>query len=110
MNYLYLLLKFIIGGGIIVAVTLLANYINPKWGGIIAVAPITTTLAIIFVRLETNTLTTQKLIMASIIYVIPSVIFLVAMYFLLTKFNLTTSLSLSFAMWLITVLIMKVFY
>lgn len=110
MSYWYLLLKFVIGGGIIVAVTLLANYINPKWGGIIAVAPITTTLSIIFVRMETNVITTQELVMASIVYVIPSILFLFAMYFLISRMNLVTSLSASFGVWLVAVLIMRVFY
>ena len=48
MDYSYLPLKFLIGGGVIVGVTFLAEQVNPKYGGILAAAPITTTLAILF--------------------------------------------------------------
>ncbi len=109
MNYLYLLLKFFIGGAIIVSVTLLANYIHPKWGGLIAVAPIITTLSIIFVKYETSINTTQQLILSSIYFIIPTLIFLIAMYFLLNKFNLTSSLGISYALWIVIILCMQKF-
>ena len=45
MIYLYLFAKFIIGGGIIVGVIVLAQNVDPKYGGILAAAPITTSLS-----------------------------------------------------------------
>ena len=39
MTLTYLALKFVLGGAILVGVGVLAN-IHPKWGGLIAVAPI----------------------------------------------------------------------
>ena len=48
MDYTYILLKFLIGGGVIVGVTLLAEQVNPKYGGILVAAPIITSLAILF--------------------------------------------------------------
>lgn len=45
MDYLYTLLKFIIGGSVIVGVTFLAEHVDPRYGGMIAAAPIITTLA-----------------------------------------------------------------
>lgn len=109
MNYSFLLLKFFIGGVIIVSATLLANYIHPKWGGLVAVAPIITTLSIIFVKYETNLQTTQQLILSSIYFIIPTLIFLIAMYFLLNKFNLISSLSISYVLWVVIILGMQKF-
>ncbi len=43
-------------------VTLLANYVNPKYGGILAATPITTTPAIVFTAYETSKGTTEKLL------------------------------------------------
>ncbi|MFA6225075.1 MAG: hypothetical protein WC620_02585 [Methanoregula sp.] len=44
MDYLYTLLKFVIGGSVIVGVTFLAGQGDPRYGGMLAVAPIITTL------------------------------------------------------------------
>ena len=107
MSILYLILKFIVGGGIILAVTLLANYIHPKWGGILVVAPIIATLSIIFVRYETNLHTTQQLILSAIYFIIPTLIFLIIMYFLLNKLNLIYSFIIAYVIWGIIVLIIK---
>lgn len=111
MSVAYLLLKFIIGGGIIVGVTLLANYIHPKWGGVLAVAPIIATLSIIFVKHETSLQTTQQLILSTIYFIIPTLIFLVTMYFLLNKLNLIYSLLISYVVWgVIVLIIQKIMY
>ncbi len=52
MDYLYMLLKFIIGGSVIVGVTLLAENVDPRYGGMLAAAPIITTLAFLFTCYE----------------------------------------------------------
>jgi uncharacterized membrane protein YkgB len=54
MDYLYTLLKFIIGGSVIVGVTLLAEHGDPRYGGMLAAAPIITTLAFLFTFSETG--------------------------------------------------------
>lgn len=99
MNILYLILKFIIGGGLVIGVTFLAKYINPKWGGVFAVAPLIATLSIIFVKYETNLQTTQELILSSIYYIIPTLIFLIVMYFLASRINLIYALIISYIVW-----------
>jgi uncharacterized membrane protein (GlpM family) len=109
MNYLYLLLKFIIGGGIVLAVTLLVNYVTPRWGGMIAVAPIITTLSFIFVNYETNIDTTRQVVLASIRYIIPTLFFLILLYFLLNKLNLTLSLIISYLFWISIIIVQKKF-
>jgi len=49
MDYTYIILKFLIGGAVIVGVTFLAQQADPKYGGILAAAPIMTTLAFLFI-------------------------------------------------------------
>ena len=107
MQPLYLILKFIIGGSLILGITLLANNIHPKWGGILAVAPIITTLSIIFVKYETNLQTTQQLILSAIYFIIPTLIFLIIMYFLLNKLNLIYSFIIAYVVWFIIVFILQ---
>ncbi|MFT4303642.1 MAG: GlpM family protein [Candidatus Woesearchaeota archaeon] len=107
MSTLYLILKFILGGSLLLGITLLANYIHPKWGGILAVAPIITTLSIIFVRYENSLQTTQQLILSAIYFIIPTLIFLIIMYFLLNKINLIYSLLIAYIIWIIVVLIIQ---
>lgn len=107
MNTLYLILKFIIGGSLILGITLLANHIHPKWGGILAVAPIITTLSIIFVKYETNLQTTQQLILSAIYFIIPTLIFLIIIYFLLNKLNLIYSFLIAYVVWGIIVFIIQ---
>ncbi len=107
MNISYLILKFLIGGGLIVGVTFLTKYINPRLGGFLVVAPIITTLSIIFVKFETNLQTTQELILSSIYYFIPTLIFLILMYFLISKVNLISSFVISYAIWAVIVFAMQ---
>ncbi len=99
MNIFFYILKFIIGGGLVIGITFLAKYINPRWGGILAVMPIITVLSIIFVKYETNLQTAQELILSSIYYIIPTLIFLIAMYFLVSRTNLIFSLATSYFIW-----------
>ena len=47
MDYLYTILKFLVAGCIIVGVTIIVQHIDPRYGGILAAAPITTTIAFI---------------------------------------------------------------
>ena len=60
MDYLYTLLKFIIGGSVIVGVTLLAEHADPRYGGMLAAAPIITTLAFLFTYSEAGQETTRQ--------------------------------------------------
>jgi uncharacterized membrane protein (GlpM family) len=104
---LFMVLKFFIGGGIIASVTWLAHYVDPKYGGILAAAPITTTLAFIFTRLETSPATTQNLVLSSFYFAIPSIIFLLVLFLLLTRVDLPAGLAGAFSIWLGAVLILN---
>ncbi len=109
MNYLYLFTKFLVGGGIIVGVTLLAQNVDPKYGGILAAAPITTTIAFIFTNAEAGQAITQQLVLAACAFAIPTLFFLVALYVLLNRFTLYPSLGGAFGFWIICLLFMNRF-
>jgi len=97
-------LKFLVGGSIIVGVTLLAQEIDPKYGGILAAAPITTTLAFLFTYSETNAAITQQLVLSTFYFIIPTVLFLLALYFLINRFSILPSLGGAFGVWIAALL------
>lgn len=104
MNYFYLLTKFLIGGGIIVGVTLLAQQVDPKYGGILAAAPITTTLAFLFLYNESGQELTQQLVISSFYFAIPTVLFLLALYLLMNRFGFLSSLCGAYGIWILALL------
>ncbi|MFA5331268.1 MAG: GlpM family protein [Methanoregula sp.] len=104
MDLLYNFVKFIAGGCIVVGVTFLAQHIDPRYGGIIATAPIITTVALLFTYSESGFTTTRDLALASFYFVIPTVLFLVALYFLMGKYSFLISLCGAYGVWLISLL------
>ena len=106
MDYLYTLLKFLIGGSIIVAVTLLAEQLDPRYGGILAAAPMITTLAFLFTWSEAGRETTQQLVISTFWFVIPTMLFLLSFYFLMSRFSLLVTLGGAYGIWIGATLIM----
>ncbi len=102
MDYYALLFKFLVGGAVVAGTTVLTEQINPKWGGILATAPIITTLAFYFVYVETNQATTQQLALNSFYFVIPTALFMAAMFFLLNRFTFFPSLGGSYLVWIVS--------
>ena len=100
MDYLYTLLKFVVGGGIIVGVTFLAQTIDPKYGGILAAAPITTTIAFVFMYSDAGAPLTQQLVLAAFYFAIPTLVFLCALYMLMNRFSFFPSLGGAYAVWI----------
>jgi len=107
MNNLYLLAKFVIGGAVIVGVTLLAQQVDPKYGGILAAAPITTTLAFLFTYSEAGQATTQQLVLGAFTFAIPTLLFLLALYLLMYRISFLPSLGGAFGIWIVGLLIMN---
>ncbi|HJX55752.1 MAG TPA: GlpM family protein [Methanoregula sp.] len=100
MDYLYTFLKFIIGGSIIVGVTVLAEHIDPRYGGILAAAPMITTLAFLFTWSEAGRQTAQELVISTFWFVIPTMVFLLAFYFLMSRFSLLMTLGGAYGIWI----------
>ncbi|MGA2917344.1 hypothetical protein [Methanoregula sp.] len=98
-------LKFVAGGSIIVGVTYFAQQVNPRYGAILAAAPIITTLAFLFTYKEAGIATTQQLVIGAFYFAIPTLAFLLALYFLMGRFALLPSLAGAYGVWLACVVI-----
>ncbi|MEI7856347.1 MAG: GlpM family protein [Methanomicrobiales archaeon] len=107
MDYLYTLLKFIIGGSVIVGVTFLAEHVDPRYGGMIAAAPIITTLAFLFTYSEAGRETTRQLVISTFWFAIPTIMFLLAFWLLMNRFSLLPSIGGAYGIWLGALLIMN---
>jgi uncharacterized membrane protein (GlpM family) len=105
MEYLHTLLKFIAGGSIIVGVTYIAQQVNPKYGGILAAAPIITTLAFLFTYNDAGIATTRQLVLGTFFFAIPSLAFLITLYFLMNRLGFLESLGGAYGIWLGCVII-----
>ena len=100
MDYTWLALKFFIGGGIIVGVTVLAQQVDPRYGGLLAAAPITTTLAFLFTYTDAGQATTRDLVLSAFWFAIPTILFLLALYLLMARYPLLPSMGGAFGIWL----------
>jgi uncharacterized membrane protein (GlpM family) len=109
MDYFYTILKFIIGGGVIAGVTMLAENADPRYGGMLAAAPIITTLAFLFTYAEAGRQTTQQLVISAFWFAIPTLLFLLAFYFLMNRFGLLQSLGGAYGIWIGALLLMNRF-
>ncbi len=109
MDYTYLALKFLIGGGIIVGITVLAQQVDPRYGGMLAAAPVLTTLACVFTYTEAGQATTQQLVISAFWFAIPSLLFLLALWFLLARYPFVPSLAGAFGLWFVALLVMSRF-
>ena len=109
MEYLQTLLKFLAGGSIIVWVTWLAQQVNPKYGGILAAAPIITTIAFLFTYSEVGVATTRQLILGTFFFTIPSLLFLLSLWFLVNRFGFLEGLGGSYGIWLVSVIVISRF-
>lgn len=100
MDYLYTLLKFVIGGSIMVGVTLLAEQVDPRYGGLLAAAPIITTLAFFFTWSESGQQTTQQLVISAFWFMIPMLLFLLTLYFMMNRFSFLVSIGGAYGIWI----------
>jgi len=106
-EYYYTLFKFLVGGGMVVAVTWLSRFVDPKYGGILIAAPIVTTLAFIFTYVENGAQTTQELVLASFTVMIPTLLFVLALFLLMGRFPFIPSLVTAYLIWLAGILVLN---
>lgn len=107
MNYLYTFLKFIVGGSVIVGVTYLAEQVDPRYGGMLAAAPIITTLAFLFTYSESGSAATRQLVISAFWFAIPSIMFLLALWFLMNRFSLLPSIGGAYGIWIGALLVIN---
>lgn len=109
MDHLKTLLEFIAGGSIIVGVTYLSQQVNPKYGGILAAAPIITTIAFLFTYSEAGIDTTRQLVLGTFFFAIPLLIFLISLWFLVSRWGFLESLAGAYGIWLASVIVFSRF-
>nr|WP_319377628.1 GlpM family protein [uncultured Methanoregula sp.] len=107
MDYSYLVLKFIVGGGVIVGVTFLAQQVDAKYAGILIAAPILTLLAFLFTYSESGLSTSRQLVIGAFWFAIPTLLFLLALYLLLARYPVGPSLGGAFGVWFVAILAMN---
>jgi len=107
MNYVYTLLKFLVGGGVIVGVTLFAREVDPRYGGMLAAAPILTTLAFLFTYTETGLAVTRQLVLSALCFALPTLLFLLVLYLLMGRYPVIPSLGGAYGVWLAGLLIVN---
>lgn len=95
-----IILRFVIGGTSVVAVSLLSELKNPIWGGIFYSFPAMTLVAMTSVFLSSGALMTRDLISSIMITFPLFFLFLGAYYFLSFKFDVWTTMFLSLSVWL----------
>ena len=105
MGPLYLLIVFLAGGAMVAGTTYIASLIDPRYGGILAVAPIITTLSLLFSSIQAPQERTQALVLGSLIFIIPSALFLLSLYLLLNRYGLIAGIIGSYGVWLVSVII-----
>jgi uncharacterized membrane protein (GlpM family) len=104
---LYTAFKFLVGGGMVVGITWLARYVDPKYGGILVAAPIITTVAFLFTYTENGPQITQHLVGASFSFMIPTVLFVVTLYLMMFRFSFAYSLLGAYVVWILGILIVN---
>ena len=107
MDYLYTLLKFVIGGSVIVGVTLLAEHVDPRYAGMLAAAPIITTLAFLFTYSEAGVETTRQLVISAFWFAIPTLLFLLVFWYLLGRVGLLGGIGGAYGVWIGALLVMN---
>ena len=73
----------------------------------LAAAPIITTVAFLFTYSEACRETTQQLVISAFYFAIPSFLFLLAFYFLMSRFSLLLSLGGAYGIWIGAILIIN---
>lgn len=107
MDLSYLAIRFLIGGSVIAGVTWLALQVDPKYGGILAAAPITTLLAFLFTYSDAGQQTAQQLLISMFWFAIPTLFFILVLWYLIVRYPLIPSLGGAFAFWLVAIVLLN---
>ncbi|MCK5107141.1 MAG: hypothetical protein KAQ83_00260 [Nanoarchaeota archaeon] len=88
MAWLNYLLQFLISGSVVVSATILSQYFDSKWSGLLVALPIMTLLGFIFISFNSNEVTTQRYLISALIFMIPAATYILSLYLLYGKLNL----------------------
>ncbi|NMB78176.1 MAG: DUF3147 family protein [Methanomicrobiales archaeon] len=107
MDLSYLAIRFLVGGSVIAGVMYLALQVDPKYGGILAAAPITTLLAFIFTFSEAGEATSRQLLISMFWFAIPTLFFILVLWYLMGRYPVLPSLGGAFLFWLVAVILVN---
>lgn len=96
-----LLLRFVVGGGLIVLVTLLAKTRYPMLAGIFMLFPVVTLVSYYFVGQSMSVAQLQQVTKFSIYALSTTFIFLVTLYHAQKKYSLNAALGAATTMWFV---------
>lgn len=94
-----ILLKVVIGGVVILAITLIAKTKSFAIAGLIPLIPIFAVISHTIIYSELNTVDLKKTILIGIISLIPYLAYLISMYFTVDKLPFVKALVLSLTVW-----------
>lgn len=103
MNNLELLLRFVIGGGVIAGTTLIAERFNPTLGGILSTVPSATIVSLIIVGRAAGEGSAVNFAKGMVFGTAPWMGYIMAVIFLTERIGLTRSLALGLVIWIVLV-------
>ena len=103
----YYFLQFFLGGASVVAITLIAKYINPKYTGIAYALPVILLVAVIFVYLGQGVEASKNTLKSTFTYEFTLVYFIYAFYFLLQRMDFWYAMGIALFSWVIIAAIIQ---
>ncbi len=107
--YAYYTLQFILGGASVVAITLIAKYINPKYTGVVYALPVILIVAMIFVYMSQGLEISKSTLKSTFIYEFTLVYFILAFYMLLQRVDFWWAMGIALFSWAIIATIIQFF-
>ncbi len=95
MDYLKLLLQFVVSGGVVVGATLLARHVDAKWAGLLVALPIMTILGYIFIQSSNSSADTTKYLQSALIFMVPAAVYIGSVLILHSKIGAFAALLLA---------------
>jgi len=105
MSIYELILRFILGGSLVVTVSLIAKYEKGTFAGIASVFPVITIVSFYFMSKLVNKQMVLNAILSSIITLPSVLVFLIILYFSYKKIGISISLFYGVLGWFLTVII-----
>lgn len=90
------LLRFILGGGVIVGMTWLAEHLHPKYAAYLYVVPVQLTIAVLFTYLGTSEKTVRDLLISTFASLGVLAAFSISFYLSMSRFSFWQSLGVSY--------------
>lgn len=106
MNFTEAISRFIVGGSLVLAVSLIGKMKNPYISGLVVLFPVVTLVGYYFLSLSVSGQALQKVVLVSLLAVPTTIAFLTTVYFTIAKMQAWKSLSLGLLAWLATALLL----